>query len=129
MRGVCAGRGGRDRGQVSVEFLGIAPLILIVLALLWQFVLIGYTYSLAGHAADRGARSGTATETGGEAACQAAAMKDLPDAWSAGADIECAPAGDLWKARVGLAVPVLFPGAANFPWRVIGTAGAVKEGP
>ena len=38
-----------DRGQVSVELLGITPLILVVLVLLWQFVLLGYAWTLAGN--------------------------------------------------------------------------------
>ena len=46
-----------DRGQVTVELLGITPLILVVLVALWQFVLVGYTYTLAGNAADEGART------------------------------------------------------------------------
>ncbi|MFE5738272.1 TadE/TadG family type IV pilus assembly protein [Streptomyces celluloflavus] len=118
--------GGSDRGQVSVEFLGLLPLILLVLALLWQFVLVGYTYSLAADAADRGARAATATE-GGTGACHASAVRDLPAAWRGGATTECHPEAGLWKAVVGLDVPVLFPGVGSFPWHVTGTAGAARE--
>lgn len=32
-----------DRGQVAVEFLGMTPLILLTLIVLWQCVLVGYT--------------------------------------------------------------------------------------
>ncbi|MEV5599131.1 TadE/TadG family type IV pilus assembly protein [Streptomyces sp. NPDC052496] len=120
-------RPGDDRGQISVELLGLAPLILVVLVLLWQFVLVGYTYALAANAADKGARAGTATETGGAGACAAAAKKDLPGAWQGGATIACGAEGGLWKAKVGLKVPVLFPGAGNFPWTVTGTAGVAEE--
>ncbi|MET9293742.1 TadE/TadG family type IV pilus assembly protein [Streptomyces sp. NPDC003077] len=117
----------RDRGQVTVEFLGLLPLILVVLALLWQFVLVGYTYALAGHAADRGARAGAAAETGGPGSCQAAARDDLPAAWR-DASIDCGPGeAGLWKATVDVRVPVLFPGAVSFPFSVTGTAGAVRE--
>ncbi|KOG37521.1 hypothetical protein ADK38_47275, partial [Streptomyces varsoviensis] len=45
---------GGDRGQVAVEFVGVLPLILVVLVVVWQCVLVGYTYSLAGNAADKG---------------------------------------------------------------------------
>ncbi|MFD7667002.1 TadE/TadG family type IV pilus assembly protein [Streptomyces sp. NPDC059788] len=120
-------RPGDDRGQVSVELLGLAPLILVTLVLVWQFVLVGYTYALAANSADKGARAGTATETGGAGACAAAAKKDLPGAWAGSAAIACAPEGGLWRATVGLKVPVLFPGAGNFPWHVTGTAGAAEE--
>ncbi|MFH9421389.1 TadE/TadG family type IV pilus assembly protein [Streptomyces sp. NPDC017529] len=127
------GRAGRpgpadDRGQVSVELLGLAPLILATLVLVWQFVLVGYTYTLAAHSADKGARAGTAAETDGPGACMAAAKEDLPGAWQGGAEISCGAEGGLWKARVGLRVPVLFPGAGDFPWTVKGTAGAAEEG-
>ncbi|MFI1799941.1 CpaE family protein [Streptomyces sp. NPDC020379] len=114
-------RGGGDRGQVAVEFLGILPLILVILAVVWQCVLIGYTYSLAGDAADKGARAGAA---GGD--CVAAASADVPGAW--GSDgVGCGVEGGVYRARVSLSVPVLFPGAVSWPWRVSGSAGAASE--
>ncbi|WP_411121060.1 TadE family protein [Streptomyces sp. x-19] len=116
-----------DRGQVSVEFLGLLPLILVVLALLWQCALTGYTYALAAHAADRGARAATALEDGGSGACRAAATHQLPHAWLGGASTDCTTVAGLWKATVRIKVPVLFPGAGDFPWTVTGTAGAAKE--
>ncbi|AJT64710.1 TadE family protein [Streptomyces chattanoogensis] len=119
--------GGTDRGQVSVEFLGLLPLIGVVLILLWQFVLIGYTYSLAANSADRGARAATAIEAGGAGACRTAAVRDLPASWRSAATTSCRPEAGLWQATVRLKVPVLFPGAADFPWTVTGSAGAVKE--
>ncbi|MDT0546982.1 MULTISPECIES: P-loop NTPase [Streptomyces] len=119
-------RGG-DRGQVAVEFLGVLPLVLVVLAVIWQFVLLGYTYSLAGNSADKAARAGAAV--GGDAgACQEAALDDLPGAWQGSAEITCGQSADgVWKATVKVHVPVLFPGAADFPWPVTGSAGAVDE--
>ncbi|MEU9121340.1 TadE/TadG family type IV pilus assembly protein [Streptomyces sp. NPDC048506] len=119
--------GGDDRGQVSVEFLGLLPLILLVLVLLWQCVLVGYTYSLAAHSADRGARAATATEGGGAGACRTAAEDQLPSAWRGGAATSCGTEAGLWKATVRIKVPVLFPGAGSFPWTVTGSAGAAKE--
>ncbi|MFE5165545.1 CpaE family protein [Streptomyces sp. NPDC056697] len=125
-RGFLRKRGGErggDRGQVTVEFLGVLPLALIVLAVVWQVVLVGYTYSLAGNSADKGARAGA---TKGAGACQDAASKDIPGSWSA--DIDCAGGdGSVYKATVKLHVPILFPGAADFPWTVTGTAGAADE--
>ncbi|MER0243010.1 TadE/TadG family type IV pilus assembly protein, partial [Streptomyces sp. HSW2009] len=120
------GRGG-DRGQVTVEFLGMVPVILIVLAVLWQCVLVGYTYSLAGNSADRGARAAAASDTGGGAACEEAALRDLPSAWRGDASVSCPTAGGVVRATVRIKVPVLFPGAGNFPWTVTGTAGAAEE--
>ncbi|GHJ31016.1 hypothetical protein TPA0910_54490 [Streptomyces hygroscopicus subsp. sporocinereus] len=112
-----------DRGQVTVEFLGVLPLALIVLVVIWQAVLVGYTYSLAGNSADKGARAGAAEGAG---ACQEAARKDIPGSWTA--DIDCADGdGSVYKATVRLRVPILFPGAADFPWTVTGAAGAADE--
>ncbi|WP_445516598.1 AAA family ATPase [Streptomyces sp. NEAU-174] len=122
-RGFLRKRGGGDRGQVTVEFLGVLPLALIVLAVIWQLVLVGYTYSLAGNSADKGARAGAAKGAG---ACQDAAAKDIPGSWTA--DIDCGGGdGTVYKATVRLHVPILFPGAADFPWTVTGTAGAADE--
>ncbi len=126
------GRGkDRDRGAVTVELAGMAPLIIFVMVALWQAVLFGYTFSLAGNAADEGARAATAAATSGggtAAACEAAAKEHLPSSWQDGAGISCTEEGNLWKASVDLSTPILFPGAGNFPWEVKGNAGAALEG-
>ncbi|MER7048761.1 TadE/TadG family type IV pilus assembly protein [Streptomyces jumonjinensis] len=114
-----------DRGQAAVEFAGTLPVILVTLALLWQAALIGYTFSLAGNAADAGARAGAVA---GVAACGAAAREDLPDAWQS-ADIDCQDDGDLFRVSVDLPVPILFPGAVNFPFEVPADAAAPMEDP
>ncbi|MBH1935550.1 AAA family ATPase [Streptomyces sp. AV19] len=112
---------GGDRGQVAVEFTGIVPMILVALAVVWQCVLVGYTYSLAGHAADRGARAGSVGRD-----CAEAARADLPDEWRAGA-VDCRNEGGVYKAGVRLKVPVLVPNAVDWPWPVAGTAGVARE--
>ncbi|MCQ4046018.1 TadE/TadG family type IV pilus assembly protein [Streptantibioticus rubrisoli] len=112
-----------DRGQVSVELLGITPLILLVLLLVWQFVLVGYTYTLAGNAADEAAR---AAAVGSDP--QAAAQRDLPGAWSDGAAASVATGADVVTARVALHVPMLVPGFLDVPaLTVTGEAGAGRE--
>ncbi|MEE1927808.1 TadE/TadG family type IV pilus assembly protein [Streptomyces sp. TRM 70351] len=118
--------GGRrgDAGQVTVEFLGMVPLILLTLVLLWQFVLVGYTFTLAGNAADEAARAGAVGDD-----CAAAASADLPAAWRSGAAVGCGESGGLVTATVTLTVPVLFPGAVSFPFDVTGDAAAVSEEP
>ncbi|MFC8784686.1 pilus assembly protein [Streptomyces nigra] len=104
----------------------MTPLILLTLIVLWQCVLVGYTYTLAGHAADEAARAGTAADPGArDAACQEAGLEDLPGAWTG--DVECATGGGLVTADVHLEVPVLFPGSIGFPFTVDGHAGAVEE--
>lgn len=119
-----------QRGSVTVEFAGILPVALVVVALLWQCVLLGYTFSLAGNAADEAARSQAAAAAGGGggAACRDAATARLPAGWRKGASVDCRLDGHLWKAEVGLRAPVLFPGSARLPFTVDGTAGAAEEG-
>ena len=116
----------RDAGQVTVEFLGMTPLIVVTLVLLWQFVLLGYTFTLAGNAADEAVRAGTAVAPGGrEAACEQAGLDKLPGAWSG--EVTCRTGDGFVTADVKLQVPVLFPGAIGFPFKFKGHAGAVEE--
>lgn len=121
-------RMGEDRGQTSVEFLGMLPIILITLVALWQCALVGYTYTMAGNAADEAARAGAvADERGLAAACERGAKEDLGDGWRT-TGIACRSAPGLVKAEVKLAVPVLFPGSLDFDLDVTGDAAAAKEG-
>ncbi|MDI5963988.1 pilus assembly protein [Streptomyces sp. SL13] len=114
-----------DRGQVSVELLGITPLILAVLVVVWQFVVIGYGFVLAGNAADQAARAAAVGHDAG-----AAARADLPSAaWVSGASVAVGTDGDVVTARVSLRVPLLVPGLLSLPFTVTGDGGAAKETP
>ncbi|MFI7408901.1 pilus assembly protein [Streptomyces sp. NPDC049627] len=104
----------------------MTPLIILTLVLLWQCVLVGYTFSLAGNAADEAVRAGTASEEV-QAACEEAGLQHLPDAWEGGATVDCGANGGYVTADVFLEVPVLFPGSIGFPFTVEGHAGAVQE--
>ncbi|MDN3296633.1 pilus assembly protein [Streptomyces ficellus] len=116
-------RYGSDRGQVAVEFTGMVPVVLGTVILLWQAALVGYTYALAGNAADVGARVGTVS---GDGACQAAARGSVSGAWTVTAS--CGGGGaDLYTASVTLNVPVLFPGL-DIPVQVEGHAAVAWEG-
>lgn len=115
-----------DRGAVLVEFAGMFPYILLMLAVIWQCILIGYTYSLAGNAADEAARAGAGARSGAAAACGEAAARHVPSAWDV--DPSCGPVGDVYRAEVTLRVPVLFPGSFSLPFDVTGRAGAAAEG-
>ncbi|MDB1086948.1 pilus assembly protein [Streptomyces sp. ACA25] len=117
----------RDRGAATVEFAGMFPLILLMMAVIWQCILIGYTFSLAANAADEGARAGAGARTGAPAACTAAAMRHLPGSWEA-ETVTCPVEGTVRKAEVRLRVPAIFPGAFHLPMTVTGTAGAAEEG-
>ncbi|MBO0918333.1 TadE family protein [Streptomyces laculatispora] len=123
------GRGrDRDRGQTAIEFLGVTPLIILLLVALWQCTLIGYTYSLASNAADEGARAGTAAQVYQQWACKRAAREDLPQAWQGASKTHCRLDRGLYKAEVKLRVPVLVPGVLDFPMTVEGNAASVREG-
>jgi hypothetical protein len=119
-----------DRGQLSVEFTGMVPIILVTLVLLWQAVLVGYTFTLASGAADEGVRKAVASGAWDRrSSCEAAVNRRLPGAWEDAADIDCGGEGDdMVKVTVGLEVPVLFPGFASLPIPVDATAGAAAEG-
>ncbi|MET9897541.1 AAA family ATPase [Streptomyces sp. NPDC006446] len=122
-------RRGGDRGAVTLEFAGMFPLLLVVMTILWQAVLYGYSYSLAGNAADEAARAATAAYAVHEdyqGACAAAGGEHLPGAWS-GAEIDCGPAGSVMRATVEVDVPLFFPGF-DAGFRVQGSAGAALEG-
>ncbi|MFJ8657828.1 TadE/TadG family type IV pilus assembly protein [Streptomyces sp. NPDC093795] len=109
-----------DRGQVAVEFLGMVPVILLTLVLLWQVVLVGYTYTLAGNAADEAARACAVDGDG-----VAAASRHIDGAWSVSGG-DCGGSDDMVHVTVTLRVPVLVPGVGGL-FDVVGEAGAVRE--
>ncbi|MFT9666679.1 TadE/TadG family type IV pilus assembly protein [Streptomyces rhizosphaericola] len=116
-----------DRGQTAVEFLGMTPFIILIMLVLWECALIGYTFSLAGNAADVAARRGSGAEYAPAAACRAGALKDLPAAWASGATVSCGRGADLYEATVTLKVPVLVPGLFDLDIGIDGEAGSALE--
>lgn len=122
-------RGNGDKGQVTLETLGMTPVILITLILVWQAVLAGYTFTLAGNAADEAARAAAVVSAGqAQGAGKAAADAHLPSAWEGSADVDAHHNGDrTTEATVTLKVPVLFPGAIDFPMHIHGHAKTVTE--
>jgi pilus assembly protein CpaE len=123
-RGLLARLSG-ERGQTTVEFVGLLPLLLALIVLLWQIGLIGYTYMLAGHAAREGARelATDTTDTKKDKPYRDKAEEDLPKAWRRHAEIDRA---DKVTVRVKLRVPVLVPGVES-PWRIESEAGTSIE--
>ncbi|WP_329373632.1 AAA family ATPase [Streptomyces sp. NBC_01483] len=122
-------RRGGDRGAVTLEFAGMFPILLVVMTILWQCVLYGYSYSLAGNAADEAARAATAAyAVNGDVpgVCQEAGSRHLPGAWN-GAEIRCVAAGSVMQATVKVDVPLFFPGF-DAGFKVRGNAGAALEG-
>ncbi|MFJ4778692.1 TadE/TadG family type IV pilus assembly protein [Streptomyces sp. NPDC088762] len=117
MRRPCRG----DRGQLAIEFAGTVPLILLLVAAVWECVLIGYAFSLAGNAADEAARVGAVS---GDGACATAAAKHIGGAWNMTST--CGPQGEVYKATVTLSVPVLYPGL-DTGLRITGEGGSSRE--
>lgn len=109
-----------DRGQVAVEFVGTVPLILLLVAAVWECVLIGYAFSLAGNAADEAARAGAVK---GHGECVAAAGEHISATWAH--RVQCKESGDVYTATVTLNIPVLFPGLGF--GAIDGKAGAAME--
>lgn len=118
----------RDRGQTAIEFLGMTPFIILIMLVLWECALIGYTWSLAGNAADVGARKGSGAEYAQSRACKQGAKKDLPEAWRDGVKITCNSTHELYRADVKLKVPVLVPGLFDLDVKITGRAGSPLEG-
>ncbi|MFJ6936893.1 TadE/TadG family type IV pilus assembly protein [Streptomyces sp. NPDC101132] len=114
---------GSDRGQTAVEFVGTWPFILLVVAAVWECVLIGYAFILVGNAADEASRAGAVH---GSAACQAAAEEHIAASW--GVTANCPRnGGHLYCASVTVKVPVLYPGLDLGGMTITARGGAVDE--
>jgi pilus assembly protein CpaE len=81
---------------------------------LWQLGLVGYTYVLAGHAAQEGARMMAVNPTDGEPddaaykKIRTRAMGEVPKAWRGDAEVRVPD--DQSTVAVRLKVPVVVPG-------------------
>ena len=112
-RGLLARLGG-ERGQASAEFMGLLPILIVFVLGLWQLGLIGYTYVLAGHAAQEGARMLAVNPTDGKPGDEAykkirkRAMGEVPGAWRGGAEVDVP--GERSTVAVKLKVPAVLPG-------------------
>lgn len=112
-----------ELGAVSVDFVASLFTVVAILMLMWQFVLSGYTYVLAQHAAREGAREVALAASDGQV--RSVVAEDLPGGWAS----ELRP-GDVRigsdEVEVTLRVPVLVPGLSS-PWEITTTAGTVLE--
>jgi hypothetical protein len=88
----------RERGQASVELLGVLPALLAAGLVVWQLILVGHSAWLSAHAARAAAR---AELVGGDAA--AAARSAVPSGLERGLEVE---RGENGGTRVR--VPVAF---------------------
>ncbi|MBO0767848.1 MAG: AAA family ATPase, partial [Solirubrobacterales bacterium] len=116
-RASLAARLAGESGQAVVEFVGVLPVLLIVIVAVWQIVLVGATFVFASHAA----RAGAAAFAVGDPVVSAA-EKGMPPGWKSGVKVTDANPGDtgpdgqklptdIGSVQVTDQVPILFPGS------------------
>jgi pilus assembly protein CpaE len=105
-------------GQVSVETIGVLWLALILILVLWQIALVGYTFALAGHAARNGSRALAVGES-----VERWAEEGVPAPWRE--EMRVSDRGD--EVRVTMRVPLVIPGV-HTPLRVTDRKQTVVEG-
>jgi pilus assembly protein CpaE len=109
-----AARFAGESGQATIETVGILPVLLLLLLVLWQIVLVGLTFVFSGHAARAGARAFAVGDS-----VRPAALGAVPGTWGDNStDVtQQAPkpgAGDPQdiegSVTVSMCVPLLVPG-------------------
>lgn len=121
----------RQRGSVTVEFLGVLPLILIVALAVWQASLAGFTYVLSTAAAREAATALAVTERSDselQPYLEQVAADRLPEGWRSSMALErmVDDATGTEHVTVRLDVPILIPGQRS-PWSMSSQAGTVRE--
>jgi pilus assembly protein CpaE len=111
------GRWECERGQASVELIGVLPAALLVIAIGWQLLLAGHASWLAANAARVAAR---AQAVGGDP--EAAARSSLPTYLERHLEVS----GDGDRVRVRVRVPLLLE-TVDSPLRVAGTAALERQ--
>jgi pilus assembly protein CpaE len=109
-----AARFAGESGQATIETVGVLPMLLLLLLVLWQIVLVGLTFVFSGHAARAGARAFAVGDS-----VRPAALGAVPGSWGDNStDVtQQAPkpgAGDPQdiegSVTVSMCVPLLVPG-------------------
>ncbi|MCH0563592.1 MULTISPECIES: TadE/TadG family type IV pilus assembly protein [unclassified Streptomyces] len=98
-------RGGGDRGQVALEYLGFVPVLLLVALAGVQLGLIAYAAQQAGTAARSGARSASLHQ-GAQQGCTRAVSGWLAD----GTQCSAAELGEEVQVTADVDIPSLVPG-------------------
>ena len=92
----------RERGQATIELLGVVPVLIAAGLVVWQLVLVGHTAWLSAHAARAAARAELVDED-----AVAAARSALPDGLEKGLEVE---RDDDGGTRVRVPVPIVHTG-------------------
>ncbi len=103
----CARRLARDeRGAELVEFVGLFPLVLLTLAIAWQFLLAGYTGIIASGTAREGARAAAVGEDVDRAVRLSSPGFDDRRQWAGIAGYPCSGANPV-TIQVRLQIPLI----------------------
>jgi len=108
------GKGSRERGSVTVEFLGSLPVLLLIVFLIWQLALAGMTFMWGGHAASAAARATSMGQTNSQ--IRTAAEDQIPSGLHDALQVTHQPGSD--EVAVSLKVPLVAPGVLATPWSV-----------
>jgi pilus assembly protein CpaE len=112
-----------EAGSITVETVGVLPAVLLVVALLWQVVLVGATFVWTGHAASTAAQ---AVSVGDDPFPPA--VDRLPSAMRGGAQVSSPPGhGGSRVVRVSVPVPLFAPGLIEAPWRITIERRVIRE--
>lgn len=115
-------RGRSDDGSVSVETVGLLPIVVAISLVCWQMVLVALTFVWSGHAADAATRALSIGDDPGPAARQA-----LPGGLADELTVSPERAGLTDQVTVTLATPLVAPGLVSLPLRVTSTRTVVVE--
>ncbi|MEU5540912.1 TadE/TadG family type IV pilus assembly protein [Streptomyces sioyaensis] len=104
---------GRDRGQVSLEFLGFLPILLVVGLAVVQLGLAAFAVQQAGTGARAAARTASMDRADHPADPQAAGRAAMSDWVKAGITVG-GDGGDSVRATVQVTIPSIIPGVDDF---------------
>lgn len=109
----------RERGSITVETVGVLPAVFLLVALLWQLVLVGATFVWTGHAASAAATAVSVGDDPGQPARDRLPASMRNDVRVSGEDVQ--------PVRVSVAVPLFAPGLLRGPWQVTVEREVVRE--
>ncbi|MFH8406900.1 TadE family protein [Streptomyces sp. NPDC018019] len=109
-----------DRGQVSLEFLGFLPVLLLIALAVVQLGLAAYAVQQAGTGARAAARTASLDETDRKTTPEAAGKAAMSDWVGATAEITAPGGGGEVRATATVEIPSLLPGVG--PWHATRSA-------
>lgn len=105
----------QEDGIEILEFVGLFPLVLLTIMIIWQFMLVGYTAIIVASAAREGARATAVRED-----CYNAVVRASPGWDDSTRQIQCQVNGDTVIVTVKLQIPKtqlpLIGSLPGYPW-------------